>query len=183
MSMGGFVGVDLAHRYPHRVKSLVLVDGGFPMAAPAGLTREALPAVFADRLARLTKQWDPEAFVRFFTEQTAPLLDPDDPLLRDYLSHDLDADGRVRLSGEALVADAESVYFGDNPWQQLSLPIRFSHAQWAVGPGTPPAYPDVSAYAERCVEVRYVEGVDHAGSIMSKAGAVVAAELVEGALA
>jgi pimeloyl-ACP methyl ester carboxylesterase len=35
MSMGGFVAVELATAYPGRVKSLILVDGGFPMAAPA----------------------------------------------------------------------------------------------------------------------------------------------------
>ena len=184
MSMGGFVAIDLAHRHPERVKSLVLVDGGFPMAPPAGLTRELLPQVFADRLGRLAQTWDSfDDFVEFFTSQTAPLLDPADPLLRDYLAHDL-VDGKVRLSGEALVADAESVFFGDSPWESLSLPVRFSHAQWSTGAGTAPAYPAdaVARYAEKCVEVRYVEGVDHAGSIMTKAGAAVTADLLAGAL-
>jgi pimeloyl-ACP methyl ester carboxylesterase len=182
MSMGGFVAIDLAHRHPDRVKSLVLVDGGFPMATPPGLTRDLVPTVFADRLARLSKQWRHEDFVQFFVEQTAPLLDASDPLLQDYLRHDLDADGRVRLSGEALVSDAESVYFGEEHWRELTLPVRFCHAQWASGADTSPAYPDVTDYATKCVDVRYVPGVDHAGSIMSKAGAVVVAELVEGAL-
>ena len=183
MSMGGFVAIDLAHRYPERAKSLVLVDGGFPMAAPPGLTAEALPALFADRLGRLTKKWDLDAYVEYFTSQTAPLLDPHDPLLREYLSHDLGPDGTVRLSGDALVADAGSIFFGESPWQELSLPVRFLYAQWSTGPASRPAYPDVTAYAEKCVEVRYVEGVDHAGSIMTKAGAVVTAELVALALA
>ena len=35
--MGGFVAVDLALRYPERVKSIVLVDGGFPMKQRLGL--------------------------------------------------------------------------------------------------------------------------------------------------
>jgi pimeloyl-ACP methyl ester carboxylesterase len=182
MSMGGFVAVDLADRYPGRVKSLVLVDGGFPMAAPSGLTRELLPAVFADRLGRLGQAWSFDEYVAFFTSQTTPLLDPTDPLLLDYLAHDLDEEGRVRLSGEALLADAESVFFDDNPWRTLTLPVRFLHAQWSTGEGTAPAYPDVTEYAARCVDVRYVEGVDHAASIMSKAGAVVTAELVDLAL-
>lgn len=182
MSMGGFVAVDLAHRYPERVKSIVLVDGGFPMAKAAGLTREVLPAVFADRLSRLSKRWKYEDFVQFFVESTAPLLDASDPVLRNYLRHDLDGEGRVRLSGEALVSDAESVYFADNPWPSLTLPIRFCHAQWSSGAGSSPAYPDVSEYATKCVDVRFMPGLDHAGSIMSKAGAVIVAELVEGAL-
>jgi pimeloyl-ACP methyl ester carboxylesterase len=182
MSMGGFVATDLAHRRPERVKSLVLVDGGFPMATPPGLTPELVPTVFADRLARLSKQWAHEDFVQFFVEHTAPLLDPSDPLLQDYLRHDLDPDGRVRLSGEALVSDAESVYFGEQHWRELTVPVRFCHAQWASGADTPPAYPDVTDYAASCVDVRFVPGVDHAGSIMSRTGAAVVAELVEGAL-
>lgn len=182
MSMGGFVAVDLAHRYPEHVKSIVLVDGGFPMATRPGLTREALPAVFADRLSRLSKQWQYEDFVQFFVESTAPMLDASDPVLRSYLRHDLDANGRVRLSGEALVSDAESVYFVEIPWRSLSVPVRFCHAQWSSGAGSPPAYPDVSEYAKQCVDVRFLPGLDHAGSIMSKAGAVVVAELVEAAL-
>ena len=183
MSMGGFVAVELAHRHPSRVKSLVLVDGGFPMATPPGLTREAVPAVFADRLARLTKAWQHADFVQFFTSQTAPLLDPQDPVLREYLRHDLGPDGRVRLSGEALVSDAESVFFGESPWQELTLPIRFLHAEWSTGAGTSPAYPDVSPYAPKCVDVRFLEGLDHAGTIMCKAGAVAVAEVLEAALA
>jgi pimeloyl-ACP methyl ester carboxylesterase len=58
MSMGGFVAVELATTYPGRVKSLILVDGGFPMAPPAGVTLEAMPALIADdRLARLDEDW------------------------------------------------------------------------------------------------------------------------------
>ena len=76
------------------------------MSAPAGLTREMMPTVFADRLARLGRVWDDlEDYVSFFVANTAPLLDRDDPLLRDNLAHDL-RDGLVRLSPDALVADA-----------------------------------------------------------------------------
>jgi pimeloyl-ACP methyl ester carboxylesterase len=185
MSMGGFIAVELAHRFPTRVKSLILVDGGFPMAAPPGLTREMVPAIFADRLARLDQKWESlDAFTEFFTSATAPLLDPADPLLRNYLEHDL-VDGQVRLSGPALVADAESVFFGDSPWEQLVLPVRFLYAEWGGGPDTPPAYPAaaVARYAPKAVSLRYVEGADHAASIMTKAGATATAELIYEALA
>jgi pimeloyl-ACP methyl ester carboxylesterase len=37
MSMGGFVAMRLAAEHPARVKSLILVDGGFPMSTPPGL--------------------------------------------------------------------------------------------------------------------------------------------------
>jgi pimeloyl-ACP methyl ester carboxylesterase len=185
MSMGGFVAVELALRCPERTKSLVLVDGGFPMVAPPGLTKDNVAAAFADRVGRLGRTWTPEEYAGFFTGSTAPLLDPADPLLADYLQHDLDENGVVRLSGEALVGDAASVFFAETPWQSLDLPVRFTHAQWATGAGTAPAYPleNVERYATVCTDVRYVEGVDHAGSIMTKTGAVVAADLLAEALA
>jgi len=182
MSMGGFVAVELAHRYPTRVKSLVLVDGGFPMAAPPGLTPELLPAVFADRLGRLDQAWEVQEYCDFFTSNTAPLLDADDPLLRHYFEHDLDESGKVRLSGDALISDAASIFFGETPWQTLTLPVRFLHAEWSTGAGSSPAYPDVTDYAKVCLETRFVAGVDHAGSIMTRTGAKATAELIAQAL-
>jgi pimeloyl-ACP methyl ester carboxylesterase len=187
MSMGGFVGVELATAWPGRVKSLILVDGGFPMTVPPGMTREKLPAIFRARLARLDRDWATVGdYARFFVESTSPLLDPADPLLLDYLAHDL-AGRRVRLNGEALVQDAADVLLGPTKWRQLGVPVRFLTAEWSTGRGTPPAYPQqaVQGFREELdvlVEVRPVAGVDHAASIMSAAGARPCAELIAKAL-
>jgi pimeloyl-ACP methyl ester carboxylesterase len=183
MSMGGFVAVELATAYPGRVKSLILVDGGFPMAAPPGLTPEALPAVFRDRLARLDREWPSvRDYAEFFTAQTAPLLDPADPLMLDYLAHDL-VGRRVRLSAEALIADAADIFFGTSKWQQLQVPIRLLTAEWSTGPGSAPAYSAEATARFRdalgaFLTVRPVTGVDHAASIMTLAGARATAELI-----
>ena len=76
MSMGGFVAVELAAACPGRVRSLILVDGGFPMGVPPGFTPEALPAVFRDRLARLDRQWPSvRDYAEFFVAQTALILE------------------------------------------------------------------------------------------------------------
>jgi len=183
MSMGGFVAVELATAYPGRVKSLILVDGGFPMAAPPGLTPQALPVVFQDRLARLDREWPSvRDYAEFFVAQTAPLLDPADPLLLDYLAHDL-AGRRVRLSAEALIADAADIFFGASKWRQLQVPARLLTAEWSTGPDSPPAYPAaaVAGFGDALgalVTVRPVAGVDHAASIMTMTGARATAELI-----
>ena len=183
MSMGGFVAVDLAHRYPDRVKSLILVDGGFPMNVPPGLTPEQIPVLFADRLGRLEQKWDSVAdYAAFFTANTAPRLDPSDPLLLDYLEHDL-RDGVVQLSGPALVEDASSVFFAENPWSSVAHPIRFLYAEWG-GPGAPVAYPPdrVGEYLAHTVSSRYLPGTDHAGSIMTRSSAMSVAAMIREAL-
>jgi pimeloyl-ACP methyl ester carboxylesterase len=165
MSMGGFIAVELATSYPDRVTSLILVDGGFPMATPPGLTPEAVPAMFHDRLARLDRDWPSVGdYARFFVEQTAPLLDPADPLLLDYLAHDLAGPGggeqippgggeqtrpgegeqtpqRVRLSADALGQDAVDIFFGPSKWEQIPVPTRLLTAQWSTGRDSAPAYP------------------------------------------
>jgi pimeloyl-ACP methyl ester carboxylesterase len=187
MSMGGFVAVELVAACPGRVKSLILVDGGFPMAAAPGLTPEALPAVFKDRLARLDREWrSVSEYARFFTEQTAPLLDPADPLLLDYLAHDL-AGGRVRLSADAMIGDATDIFFGPSKCQQLQVPTRLLTAEWSVGEGSAPAYPAEAVASFRAglgalITVRPVPGVDYAASIMSLPGARATAELIQEAL-
>jgi pimeloyl-ACP methyl ester carboxylesterase len=188
MSMGGFVAVELAVSQPERVKSLVLIDGGFPVAAPPGLTRETMPALFRDRLARLGREW-PSAgeYAAFFVANTAPLLDPADPMLQDYLAHDL-AGSRVRLSGDALLADSADIFFGPQRWRQLTCPARLLTAQWSTGPGSAPAY-SPAAVQEFCdglpglLTTTPLAGADHAATIMTSAGARASAELILAALA
>jgi pimeloyl-ACP methyl ester carboxylesterase len=184
MSMGGFVAVELAVRHPERIHNLVLVDGGPPMTPPAGLTRELLPMVFKDRLDRLEHEWTSvEEYAAFFTTSTAPLLDPADPLLLDYLQHDLES-GRVRLSGEALLADAADVFFSPDRLGEVSVPMRLLHAEWSIGVGSAPGYSKdvVDAIRDRFVSVSFIEGVDHAGSIMTVRGARATAEQLRAAL-
>ena len=188
MSMGAFVAVELAVARPDLVKSLILVDGGFPMPVPPGLTREALPAMFRDRLARLDRRFDSvEAYARFFVATTAPLLDPADPLLLDYLRHDL-RDGKVRLDGDALIADSADIFFGPPKWQDLSTPAALLAAEWSRGADTAPAYSEqacrefAAALPAGLLTVHPLDGADHAASIMTRRGAHATADLIRSAL-
>jgi pimeloyl-ACP methyl ester carboxylesterase len=179
MSMGGFVAVALATAHPDRVRDVVLVDGGFPMAVYEGLTEEGVRAAFTAQASRTAQEFaDVGTYAEFFL-QGMPLLDRDDPLLRDYLQHDL-LDGRVRLDRDALVADAGDIILGTPLWPRLERPTRLVHAEWSVGPGSPPAYPAdrVAAYAAELPalgETELVPGVDHAAVIMTRRGAAVVA--------
>jgi pimeloyl-ACP methyl ester carboxylesterase len=187
MSMGGFAAVVLATAHPDRVRELVLVDGGLPMAAPAGLTAEGVRTAFAAQAGRAARTFtDVDDYADLFLAGT-PLLDRADPLLRDYLAHDL-RDGRVRLDPEVLVADAVDTLLGASPWRELAVPTRFLHAEWSTGEGSPPAYSAdrVAGFAAELPALRATElvpGVDHAASIMTARGAGAVARQVRSALA
>ena len=180
MSMGAFVAVELAVNHRDRVKSLVLVDGGFPMESPAGLDRDSIRQAFADRFGRLERRWESLAeYKAYFVANTAPLLDPGDPILDAYLAHDL-RDGRVRLSADAVASDAVDVFFGEASWKRLDVPVQFLHAEWSIGAGSAPAYPEelLVEYRPRTTATTAIPGVDHAGSIMTPAGAVATARAI-----
>lgn len=184
MSMGGFVALELRRRHPDRVASLTLVDGGFPLPPPPGLTPDNVEVAFADRIGRLGRRWDSlDAYLEYFCSTTGTLLDPDDPLLRHYLEHDL-RDGLVRLSPEALVEDGRDTYFGDIHWQDVGVPVRWAHAEWSIGADSPPMYPAdaVDRYAPHCDTVVALDGLDHAGSIMTARGAKATAALLREAI-
>ncbi|QII07212.1 alpha/beta hydrolase [Rhodococcoides fascians A25f] len=182
MSMGGFVAVEFAARYPSRVKSLVLVDGGVPVAPPAGLTQDNVAAAFGDKIARTQQRWNNiEDYIEFLVSTSLPLLDPADPLLRTYAEHDL-ADGSIRLSSAAVVADATDVFFGASRFRELTMPIRFLHAQWSVGADSAPMYSPQDIEALDLTSITPMPGLDHAGTTMTAVGAAAVGETIDEAI-
>lgn len=182
MSMGGFAAVEFAARYPSRVTSLVLVDGGVPVEPPAGLTRENVEAVFADKIARIQQRWnDIDEYIEFVVSTSLPLLDRTDPLLRRYAEHDL-VDGSIRLSTAAVVTDATDVFFGSSRFRELTMPIRFLHAEWSVGANSAPMYSSQDIAALDLTSVRPMPGLDHAGTIMTSVGAAAVGAALDEAL-
>ncbi|MCP2636610.1 alpha/beta fold hydrolase [Microbacterium sp. HD4P20] len=97
-SMGAFVAVVLAHRYPERVSRLVLVDGGLPLDVPAGLSTDELVAgILGPTAARLSMRFaDPGEYLDFWRRHPAFRSDWTSEL-EQYLAYDLVDDGQGAL--------------------------------------------------------------------------------------
>ena len=69
-SMGGFVATALATRHPDRVRAVVLVDGGPPLAIPAGVDPDdALAATLGPAMQRLDMTFEDRGAYRAFWQQ------------------------------------------------------------------------------------------------------------------
>lgn len=199
-SMGAFVTVALAHRRPDRVDSLVLVDGGVPLPAPAGLAPDAphdevLRALLGPALERLGMTFaDREAYRGFWHRHPAfaDAWDADwGDVVRDYVDYDLvgrEPDLRPATAPDAVATDSLDLYQGGpvaaalaGP-DALATPMTFLRAPRGLldDPAAPlydPAH--LASWADRlpALRTRDVEDVNHYTIVMSPAGAAaVAAE-------
>jgi len=72
-SMGAFVVTDTVARYPSRVSSALLIDGGLPLPVPAGIAvDDALHAVIGPAMARLSMTFESlDAYDDYFRQNPA----------------------------------------------------------------------------------------------------------------
>lgn len=122
-SMGGFVVANALAAYPDDFTGVVIVDGGFPLALPEGVTPDqAVDAVVGPAMQRLRMTFeDQNAYLAYWAEHPAvgTMLDaPYGAMVAAYLLQDLvPAEGGgvrssciedvVRTDGRELMADAE----------------------------------------------------------------------------
>lgn len=94
-SMGGFVAMVLAHRHPHRVQRLVLVDGGLPLDVPAGVEPAQLVSLILGATAdRLSQRWkDVEQYTESFWRHHPAFQTDWSAELERYIAYDLCPDG------------------------------------------------------------------------------------------
>ncbi|MFF2053558.1 alpha/beta fold hydrolase [Leifsonia sp. NPDC058194] len=179
-SMGAFVSVRFAERHPDRVERLVLIDGGLPLALPAGIAPEDLPAVvLGPALQRLRMHFatadDYRAFWRahpaigpWWNEAIERYVDYDlvgePPELRSSASEDAVAVNALEMDGSAGYADALAA---------LTLPIAFIRAPRGLLDADPLYDPSVVAeWAGRLPQLRTHEAhdVNHYTIVMTEDG-------------
>lgn len=108
-SMGGFVVTSTARRYPSRVSSVLLVDGGLPLPVPAGIAvDDALQAVIGSAMTRLSMMFGSlDEYFGYFRKNPA-LGRYWGPEIEAYVTRDFTGSGSsCRL--EAVRADARDM--------------------------------------------------------------------------
>lgn len=194
-SMGAFVAVVLAHRQPERVTRLVLVDGGLPLDAPAGLsTDELVTAILGPTAARLSMRFaDVDAYLDFWRRHPA-FADDWSPELERYLAYDLVDDGagslRPATSYRTTADDTADLNTGTTVTEAvagLRHPARLLTAPRGLQDEEPGLY--APAHLERVLAAtpgvvhERIEGVNHYTIVLSERGADAVAAVVREELA
>lgn len=196
-SMGAFVGVTFAARHPELVTRLVLVDGGLPLDAPAGLAPDELvAAILGPTAARLNLRFDTvDDYLDFWRAHPAFARDWS-PELEHYLAYDLvptegeggplrpatsfatTVEDTVDMNTTTTIADALAQL--DRPAVLITVPRGLQDEE----PGLYAAsyLPTVLAANPSIAHARWT-GLNHYTVVLSPAGAARLAELVVDQLA
>jgi pimeloyl-ACP methyl ester carboxylesterase len=190
-SMGAFVAVLLAAARPETVSSLVLVDGGFPLHRPTGVSDADLPsAVLGPAAERLGMTFpDREAYRDFWRAHPA-FAGNWSPALQAYADYDLVDDGMLRPASrlEAVSIDALELYGPDwylDALRALHMPVTVFRAprglQNEPGGLYPPGELESAASLVPHLRVVEVDDVNHYTVVMGEHGARIVAGAVRAA--
>jgi pimeloyl-ACP methyl ester carboxylesterase len=167
-SMGGFVVTETAARYPDRVSSVLLVDGGRPLPVPPGTDVDsALHATIGPAMRRLDMTFrDLGEYIHYFRQNPALGRYWDDDIAA-YIARDF-AGGRSSCVLDAVRADAADMLTAPAPapFPMLQAPRGLQdEEQGMYGPLGP--------------EVEVVPDVNHYTILLGK-GAGTVAERIRG---
>lgn len=181
-SMGAYVAVTFARRYPGVTKRLVLVDGGLPLPVPQGLTDEQiLHATIGPAAERLAMRFESRLQYQDYWKRH-PALGPFwSPTIAKYVDYDLvGTEPELRSSAriDAVCADMADVSTGSDyrqAWEHLSTQTVFLSAPAGML-GKPPGLfaPDVvdrCALAQPLLTAHEIAGTNHYTIVMSDSGA------------
>lgn len=168
-SMGGFVSVVLAHLAPQRVERLVLIDGGLPLNAPAGLDPEDLvQAILGPTAARLSMRFASVSEYLDFWRDHPAFRGAWTPVLEDYFAYDLVPDGnelRPATSLRTTKEDTVDMNTGSALPEALAAlgdwgrPVLFTTVPRGLQDDTPGLYPPahVESLLPQFPSVRHLE--------------------------
>ncbi|MDJ0349424.1 alpha/beta hydrolase [Cryobacterium sp. PH29-G1] len=176
-SMGAFVAVWLAHLYPDRVDSLVLVDGGLPIPRDAGIDPLLILGPAAERLSQTFESEG--AYLDFWRGHPAFQADWSSRVA-DFARYDLDGVAPSLHPSALLAAVAENVMEldGSDGYTEalaaLAVPINFLRAPRGLLNEPAALYDDAAVAAWAAALPMTVQGVDdvnHYTIVMSESGA------------
>jgi pimeloyl-ACP methyl ester carboxylesterase len=190
-SMGGFVAVKAAARYPDRITALVLLDGGIRLPVPPGLdVDEVLLAVIGPAMERLSRTFDSREAYRDHW-RAHPAVGPHWNLALeayvDYDVHEVDGAWVSRVELEAIRADGRDTLIDESLTTDLPQLRQRVHFVWAprgildADPLYPAEVVDHVA-ATTAITVHRLTDVNHYTMMLTADGARAVAEQIRSAL-
>jgi pimeloyl-ACP methyl ester carboxylesterase len=181
-SMGGFVAVVTAHLHPDRFSEVLLIDGGLPLAIPAGISKDdLLKATLGPAAARLSMTFpDRAAYQQFWKGH--PAFDSEwSQAAVDYANYDLtgsEPELRPSASLEAVREDSMDLYDGRSvlaALTELRQPVTLMTAPRGLLNQTPGLYSpnEIERWKAElpAVTIREVPDVNHYTIVMGATGA------------
>jgi len=188
-SMGAFAAVVTAHLYPDRFSQVLLVDGGLPLAVPAGISQsDLLRATLGPAAQRLTMTFvDRPAYLEFWKSHPA-FADSWSQAVADYANYDLTGtqpELRPSASMEAVKQDSMDLYGGEfvlTAIAELRQPVTLMTAPRGMLNETPGLYSPSEVERWKAdlpdVTIRAVPDVKHYTIVMGAEGASAVAREV-----
>ena len=181
-SMGGFVAVVAAHLYPDRFSQVLLIDGGLPLAIPAGISKDdLLAATLGPAAARLSMTFQDRAAYLEFWKQHPAFASEWSHAVADYANYDLggtEPELRPSASLLAVKEDSMELYAGESVLAALAgmrQPVTLMTAPRGLLDQAPGLYSPSEIERWRselpAVTVREVPDVNHYTIVMGVAGA------------
>jgi lipase len=188
-SMGAFVAVATASRYPDRFSEVFLVDGGLPLAIPAGISQEdLLEATLGPAARRLSMTFPDRATYLEFWKGHPAFADDWSQAVVDYASYDLtgtEPELRPSASLEAVKQDSIDLYDRESVLATLAglrQPVSLMTAPRGLLNQTPGLYSpsEIERWKVQlpAMTFREVPDVNHYTIVMGAAGAAVVAREV-----